>query len=279
MRLTVVHETSYRYESEMVQSTLLLRLTPPTLPGQQVVAWRLQAEAPLTDAGLDGFGNAMHLLTCHGRHEQVSVKAFGTVDTDSLPIRSGDALSPLLFLRHSDLTLPDTALADFAGRFEGRIRTPARLRDLSAAVHAGMGGDLPAMAGGQHAAGAAEAWARGSGGSAEQAQVLVSVCRELGLPARHVSGYVLAAHASGLRVSSHAWAEVWLADAWHSADVALQCQAGERHVRLALGRDALDTCAMRSMGQGSLHAGSVVPVAGRGDETLARVMAMQQQQQ
>lgn len=275
MRLTVVHETCYRYDAPVVQSTQVLRLTPPDLPGQRVVAWRLLAPG-LQDLGLDGFGNHMHLLTVTGEHQQVCVKAFGTVDVEDMPVRDGDGLSPYLFLRPTDLLAPSDSLRDFSLRFADRPLTPVRLRDLAAAVREQFrqpgraGARVPSVAG---------SWDDGVGGSAEQTQALLAVCHLLTLPARYVSGYVFREESAGLCVTGHAWAEVWLAGRWHSIDVALQCQAGPRHIRLATGRDHLDACPMRSMGHGSLHAGSLVPVAGRGEQSLAQVMAMQQQQQ
>lgn len=275
MRLTVVHETCYRHEAPVLQSTQILRMTPPDLPGQQVVAWRLLG-ADLQDLGEDGFGNRMHLLSVAGEHQQVCVKAFGTVDIEAMPVRAGDGLSPYLFLRPTDLTTPDDNLRDFSLRYAGRALTPARLRDLSAAVLA----QLPqAVRPGARVLSASESWETGKGGSAEQTQALLTVCHLLGLPARYVSGYVFREEAAGLRVSGHAWAEVWLADAWHGVDVALQAPVGERHIRLAIGRDHLDACPMRSIGHGNLHAGSLLPVAGRGDMALAQVVVMQQQQQ
>lgn len=274
MRLTVVHETCYRYEAPVVQSTQVLRLTPADCPGQRVAAWRLSGP-DMQDLGLDGYGNHMHLLTVLGEHDEIRVRALGTVDVEAMPVRPDDALSPLLFRHATGLTEPGEGLRDFVRRFSGRSLTPARLRELSAAVHAQF---RPLAGGTTRAATVADSWESGEGGSVEQAQALIAACRVLGLPARLVSGYVFDEMASA-GVSTHAWAEVWLAGAWHSADPALQCQAGARHIRLAVGRDHLDVCPVRSMGHASLHAGSLIPVAGRGDEPLLHVMAMQQQQQ
>jgi len=275
MRLTIVHETCQRYDAPVVRSAQVLRLTPPDCLGQRVVAWRLLAPEAC-DLGLDGYGNRMHLLTVDGEHRQVCVKAFGTVDVEAMPVRPADELSSWLFLAATDLTEPGDGLRDLSLRYAGRALTPARLRELSAAIHAQF--HTPARPGARTAA-VIESWESGVGGPVEQAQALIAACRLLGLPARLVCGYVLGDEPGGAGVSSHAWAEVWLAGAWHSADVALQRQAGARHIRLAVGRDHLDACPMRSMGHGSLHGGSLIPVAGRGDETLAQVMAGQQQQQ
>lgn len=246
MRLTVVHETCYRHDSPVMQSTQLLRLTPPELAGQHVVAWRLQAEG-LQPQAPDAYGNILHLLSIQGEHERVSVTAFGTVEIHAMPVREADQLSPLLFLRPTPLTEPDATLRDFSLRFRGRRPSPARLRELAAAVRSCCDGARPA-------------------GSVGLTHAFISVCRLLGLPARFVSGYLFRAaepEAVVQRLHSHAWAEVWLNGGWHSVDVAGQCSAGPCHVRLAIGQDYLDACPMRSMRQ----------------DVPAHVMAMQQQQQ
>ena len=63
--------------------------------------------------------------------------------------------------------------------------------------------------------------------------------QKLGMPARYVIGYL---HTSD---ASHAWAEVWLNNAWRSFDISNQRQAGERHVELAYGLDYLDASPIR----------------------------------
>jgi len=53
----------------------------------------------------------------------------------------------------------------------------------------------------------------------------------------------------------HAWADVWLAseNAWLSIDLQRECLSDGRLVRLAVGRDYLDACPMRTAHQGSGH--------------------------
>ena len=54
------------------------------------------------------------------------------------------------------------------------------------------------------------------------------------------------------RVASHAWVDVWLggSDGWLSLDVTHAIAAGERHCRLAVGRDYLDAAPVRGVRRG-----------------------------
>ena len=100
---------------------------------------------------------------------------------------------------------------------------------------------MPFRPGDTHSAcSAMEAFALGSGVCQDHTHVFLACCRHLGVPARYVSGYL---HSDG--VASHAWAEAWVVDRWHSFDVANSRPAGEDHIKLAIGGDYLDACPIR----------------------------------
>jgi transglutaminase-like putative cysteine protease len=94
--------------------------------------------------------------------------------------------------------------------------------------------------------------------------VFITCCRHLGVPARYVSGYL---DSEGAQAASHAWAEAWMVDRWHSFDVANSRSAGEQHIKLAIGADYLDACPIRGTRTGG------------GGETLAAVASVAQSQQ
>lgn len=284
MRLSVVHETRYHYDSAVAQSTQLLRLTPPDLPGQSVIAWRL--DLPGGGQALeDAFGNHVHLLSLDGPHQEIRLRAFGTVETTAMPVRPLDGLDPTLFLRTTPLTEPSQALSEFAAGYAETPLTDAGLVALSADILRAM----PFRSGVTHVGStAAEAWDHGWGVCQDHTQVLITVCRLLGYPARYVSGYVFSPGHVDQHIASHAWAEVCLDGAWHSIDVVNQCPAGESHIRLAIGQDYLDACPVRGVrrgGQGELMVAQALVSHGEPsvqetqDLRQHLAMAMQQQQQ
>jgi transglutaminase-like putative cysteine protease len=110
---------------------------------------------------------------------------------------------------------------------------------------------------------AAEAFAGRSGVCQDHAHAFIACARSLGIPARYVSGYLCSQDADHL--SSHAWAEAWLDDAWYSFDVTNRLAVPERHLKLAVGLDYLDACPVRGMRRGGgseqMHAKVLVSAA------------------
>lgn len=288
MKLSVVHETGYHYDTPVAQSTQLLRLTPPTILGQHVLAWRLDVPGSVTES-LDAYGNWVHLLTLEGAHQEIRIRAFGTVETQACPVRPADDLPVLLFQRDTALTTASPELRAFAQDFVSRQGplTDTTLVDLAGAILSAM----PFRAGVTHVGStAAEAWSAGWGVCQDHTQVLIALCRAMGYPARYVSGYVFSPGHVDQHIASHAWAEVFLGEAWHSLDVVNQCPAGADHIRLAMGQDYLDACPIRGVrrgGSGELMAAHALVSAGDPspqdrhllDRSLRRTLQQQQQQQ
>jgi transglutaminase-like putative cysteine protease len=97
------------------------------------------------------------------------------------------------------------------------------------------------------------------------AQVMIAILRSAELPARYVTGYIetetqrLTAEAgkpsrSALvgSAESHAWVEVCLPGGfWWPLDPTNDCVAGERHVKVSIGRDYLDATPTRGVFKGT----------------------------
>lgn len=96
--------------------------------------------------------------------------------------------------------------------------------------------------------------------------VMIAICRELGIPSRYVSGYLYHRrddHDRSQSDATHAWAEVWLPDlGWVGIDPTNRIWAGERHIRIAIGRDYADVPPTRGVyrGQANEHLDVVVSV-------------------
>jgi len=245
MRISIDHVTHYTYDEPVRASTQYLRLTPRDNTRQRILAWRL--DTPGTPvATFDGYGNILHVLTIDTPVNEIRIRALGEVETSAVVDQPADfngvVLSPLLFLRSTTLTAADEVLAAFAERYRRRIGTLTGVRELAGAIHKKM----PFKAGETHvSSSAAEAFKIGSAVCQDHAHVFLACCRHLGVPARYVSGYVYSPGHAEVHVASHAWAEAWVLDRWHSFDIANNCPAGESHVKLAVGGDYLDACPIR----------------------------------
>jgi transglutaminase-like putative cysteine protease len=261
MRVSIDHVTRYVYEAPVRYSTQYLRLVPASNARQRVLEWHL--ETPGTPLELrDGYGNVLHVLTIDKPVSEIVIRSYGIVETSPTTDDAGDdtKLSPLVFLRSTQLTRAHGELADFAEKFRRRSASLSSLRDLARSVLA----RLPFQKGVTEVhSTAVEAFQAGNGVCQDHAHVFIACCRYLGVPARYVSGYFYTPSTTG-EIASHAWAEAWVVDRWHSFDITNGCPAGEHHIKLAIGGDYSEASPVRGMrtggGEERLIAGAVVEV-------------------
>jgi transglutaminase-like putative cysteine protease len=250
MKLAIEHETIYRYDAPVRSSTQYLRMTPRATPRQRVVRWQVDTPRPSTQTH-DGYGNVLHVLTLDKAVREIRIRAHGVIETlesdEESHGQNGASLSPLVFLRQTQITLADEALAKFASHF-GRRGTPlAGLRELAAAIPEKFA-TAQGQAQGPESLSAAEAFASGCGSVRDHAHVFIACCRHLGIPARYVSGYVLSHTKTPTRIFSHAWTEAWIGERWKGFD--LVSTRGAEHLKLAVGADHLDACPIRGIRTG-----------------------------
>lgn len=245
MKLSVSHDTTYRYADEVRASIQYLRLTPRETARQKVLSWKLDfPEKSKAAQQIDPYGNVMHVLTLDDLHQTIAIHAKGQVEiNESCESEPDGGVSPLPYLRMSTLTTPDDALRGFVEKTCGESRDRAALLTLMDAVRHAM----------PHKRGvtrvdtrAAQAFALGAGVCQDHTHVFVTCARLLGIPARYVSGYLLSKEEGGELVN-HAWAEAWFDGAWYSFDVTHRLSRPERHLKLAVGLDYLDACPVRGV--------------------------------
>lgn len=251
MRLSIHHDTTYRYAERVRASIQYLRLTPQDSVRQRVLDWQLDLPQGAR-AQRDGHGNILHVLTLDEPHQAIVIGARGQVEIDESCESESDAASPLPYLRSTALTEVDAGLRGFARQVCGERRDRAALIELMEALHQRM----PFSPGATRVeTTAVEAFALGLGVCQDHTHVFLACARSLGIPARYVSGYLCTAGSPEL--ASHAWAEAWLDGAWYSFDVTNRLVRPGRHIKLAVGLDYLDACPVRGMrrgGQEQMHA-------------------------
>lgn len=134
MRLSISHDTTYRYEDRVRASIQYLRLTPQDSERQHVVDWRLDLPRPARPQR-DPYGNILHVLTLDEPHESVLIAAHGLVEIDEESEVEHDRQSPLPFLRSTRLTGADAEMRAFAERALGGRKDRGGLLDLMHALH------------------------------------------------------------------------------------------------------------------------------------------------
>jgi transglutaminase-like putative cysteine protease len=270
MRIRVSHETVYRYAQPAKGVIQTLRMTPRNHDGQYVIDWRIEVSAECRVATLeDAFGNTAHTFSADGPVDTLRLMVEGEVETqDTHGIVRGtvERFPPSLFLRTTPLTAPDAALTACAE--EVRTATGADRLALLHALLARIHVDVVFDSDPTHASTtAAEAFALKRGVCQDLTHIFIAAAREIGFPARYVSGYLHRADGVVRQEAGHAWAEAHVPGlGWIAFDPANGICATDAHIRVAVGLDYLSAAPIR----GTRYGG--------GAETLAVTVIVDQAQ-
>jgi transglutaminase-like putative cysteine protease len=255
MRLSIEHETHYRFGRPAHHSIQYLRLTPRADSCQYLLSWTLTTPGKVKRWS-DGFGNLAHVSVQNGVHDEVPVVVRGDVETvDTFGVLpSDDGLPPLMFRRPTQFTRVDAAIEELARPLIERKNDEGAI----AALHALMWSLHNTVAYRQGytdvETSAAEALAQGSGVCQDHAHLFIACARVLGVPARYVSGYLFCEedkddHRACL--ASHAWAEAFVDDlGWVSFDTTNSRCATDAYVRLAVAFDYAGAAPIRGFRRG-----------------------------
>lgn len=129
MKLSIRHDTTYSYASDVCNSIQFLRLTPRSSERQRINQWQLDLPCKVKGQ-IDPYGNILHVLTLDKPHGHLALTAHGQVEIDPDCEHETESQSPLPFLRGSHLTLADNTLIAFAARHCGSHRDRAALIGL-----------------------------------------------------------------------------------------------------------------------------------------------------
>lgn len=250
MWLTVDHVTQYRYAAPVRGVVQSHRLTPSICDGQRVQSWDVKVSGGQKGGGFrDGAGDWVQGWTVQGPVSEVTVTVRGVIETfDLAGMLKGhrESVPPMAYLANTAATRADAALADLsmAARKPGEpLSTAHAMSDAVADAIVYTPGATRA-----HTT-ASEALALGEGVCQDHAHALIAMARAARMPARYVSGYLLAEAAA--QDASHAWAEIWVEGlGWIGFDPANRCCPDARYVRLGSGLDAQDAAPIRGIARG-----------------------------
>lgn len=263
MRLAIHHATEYRYDAPAWDSFNELRLRPADDYRQTMLAFEVATEPhhPLR-SHLDYFGNAAHHVHVAGQHERLRIVARSVVATYPIPEPRPVPASVLpdlrfRFFEHLAPTGRVPLDRDWFETFGALYLTPdaeltAFLRELTAYLHGRFAyrsnvTDVDTSL--------AEFAGHGAGVCQDYAHAMLALCRQAGIPARYVSGYVHAnphgdEHYLGSE-GSHAWLEAFLpGNGWVGYDPTNGRLVSEAHAKIAVGRDYDDVPPVRGLHRG-----------------------------
>ncbi|WP_045386937.1 transglutaminase family protein [Falsirhodobacter sp. alg1] len=265
MILTVEHVTRYEYDAPMRGMVQSHRLHPSSFDGQKVLSWNVTVTDGVKGGSFrDGAGDLFESWSVIGPVSLVEVRVSGQVETtDMSGILRGhrEVIVPTCYLQETAVTRPDQALRDITAGI--RDMEPLQMAHEIAARIADAIVWTTGTTG--SATTAAEALASGQGVCQDHSHAVIAAARHAGLPARYVSGYLVA---EGVQDAAHAWAEIFVKGlGWVGFDAANKCCPDDRYIRLASGLDATDAAPIRGSSRGG------------GAETLEVTVAVGQAQQ
>ncbi|WP_040609256.1 transglutaminase family protein [Pseudooceanicola batsensis] len=240
MQLTIDHTTTYRFEEPVHTGLQQLRLTPMTTHFQTVSNWVVYVDGGHLDLGFfDHHRNHVDLVTLDREATEVVIRCRGdieTTDTNGVVGRHFDPAPLWLFRRQTDRTRIGPAIRRLARQVEGETEL-ARMHNLMAviagAVEYNTGSSAPDWT-------AEDVATEGHGVCQDHAHVFIACARELNMPARYVSGYLMMDDREE-QDAMHAWAETHIEGlGWVGFDVSNAMCPDERYVRVATGLDYPD---------------------------------------
>jgi transglutaminase-like putative cysteine protease len=266
MKLHVLHRTHYAYRTPVRDSLNEIRLQPVETDEQKVESFTLKI-TPFTQPKhqLDFYHNHVHRFDVLMPHNVLEVEVSSVVYTTQaqdpilgvrIPLvsmstcaeqdRCYDFLQPSMYVSidndTSSLAASVTAGCedtwDAVIAIKRFIHDEFRYQPAVTNVHTKM----------------SEALRLRQGVCQDFAHVMIGLCRALKIPARYVSGYLYNGPTDQLKgaQASHAWLEVFLpGHGWIGIDPTNRLRTGERHVKIATGRDYADVSPLRGTYRGT----------------------------
>lgn len=260
-RMSVVHRTSYFYESDVVASFNELRMTPVSNSHQMLVRHRTTIDPSVALLSYrDYWGTMVEAFDLHTAHLSLEVISDNLVET-SIPNHGEvfDSWIPMHLPRTLDKFseyLTHTSLTPILSEASEVVAAVTATSDPYTGVQKCMQVVREKMTytpGATHVfTPASEAWANGRGVCQDYSHITLSLLRSAGIPARYVSGYHYTGDGEiGKTVvgESHAWLEAWVGE-WIPVDPTNGQPVGEQHVVVAYGRDYTDVSPMRGIFSG-----------------------------
>jgi transglutaminase-like putative cysteine protease len=267
MIYSVRHITRFRYKPAVRESIMELRLQPRTEGNQRCLDFDLKVKpAAVVTQYRDFLGNLVHHFDIAGKHTELIITTKSVVevlppaaisDKDSASwAQLDDAVEAGNFwemLLPSDFARPTPLLSGLAHqlRIDRRATPLETLLYITHSIHEAFSYvpqsttvDSPID----------HALTERKGVCQDFAHIMIALCRGLNLPCRYVSGYLFydsGDQATSSEGASHAWVEAFLpGQGWVGFDPTNDMRCGERHIRVAVGRDYAEVPPTRGVYKG-----------------------------
>jgi len=281
MYYSIRHVTRYRYDAPVRESVMQLYVQPKSDGAQRLQSFQVSSSPRAgLQAYTDHFGNAVYHFDVPGVHQELTIEADAEVEVqpmnappdwvdasawatlaspqvhgdnfDWLHQRGVSHATPALeaFLRERGIVKCDDPMTTLR-------RLNKALFDAFAYMPEATEVDSPIDV----------ALKKRKGVCQDFAHIMLATARSWGIPARYVSGYLFTKRDAGDRSSAdatHAWVEAFVPPCgWVGFDPTNNVLAGERHIRVAVGRDYDDVPPVRGIFKGPANSELAVAVSVR----------------
>ncbi len=280
MFYSIRHITRFRYSQPVHESVMELRMQPRSEGPQALRNFQiLTSPRAQLYAYTDYLGNAVYHFNVLRAHEELRIDVQAVVEIAMRPAppptadllewqrynsynltdEQFDLIEPSKFAKHSH-ALQEFAVANDLVQPNGDPLTA--LKRLSKAIFENFDyevGITEVHSPIDHALGAKR------GVCQDFAHIMIAVARSWGIPTRYVSGYLHHRRKGQDRSgedATHAWVEAYLPSlGWIGFDPTNNIEAGERHIRAAVGRDYADVPPTRGTFKGGAESELAISVS------------------
>lgn len=264
-QIRIVHTTGYTYPGGATASFNEARMTPRSTREQLVLTSSITVSPlPWMSRYVDYWGTQVDSFEVHERHDRLNVVATSTVEVERRPLEiEGLTWEQLLapeqeeahteWLHCTERVQPGEELRAITRAAADSTERP---RDCVRRVLDAIAGHIQYLPGSTDVhARADDSWSADAGVCQDLVHLSLGALREVGIPARYVSGYVMpsadAVVGEKTTGESHAWLQYW-DGAWVGIDPTLGgVEPGEFHVEVGIGRDYGDVPPLRGIYTGS----------------------------
>lgn len=260
-RLRIEHQTGFTYPGEVSASYNEARMLPGSTDSQFVLSSSLDIE-PSTAVNhyVDYFGTRVAAFDVLSPHTGLQIIARSLVEVRPRPLEhvemtwkrltkeASGSIDTVEQLGQTWRTAPHPEVAEIARTIAAQHNDPGT---AAQAITAAIGDAVEYMPGvtGVHS-NANEAWESRKGVCQDMAHIAIGALREVGIPARYVSGYLHPKPNAEIGVAvtgeSHSWVE-WFAGQWQGFDPTNNSEITDRHVLVGRGRDYSDVPPLRGV--------------------------------
>lgn len=280
-RYQIRHITRYSYPSPVIDSANQVMLFPPDDSHQEVKKHELHiTHQPSVEVFTDYFGNRVGIFSVIRPHTELRIESVIEIITHA-PALPDKMMAAETQWDNLNIVKEEFPYMDFLSRESCDCET-----EMAEVVQECMGEQITPFQAAEKMSGYVyrnfayqkgitsvetkvdEIWKLKAGVCQDFAHVLLVMLRLVGIPARYVSGYICPKnHEFRGEGATHAWVEAYIPfHGWIGLDPTNNCIAGDKHVRLAVGRHFTDCTPVKGTYKGSSeHSLEVSVVIGNGE--------------